>query len=265
MVVKEITPFERMLVTAAREIPNGGVIFVGFHWPMLIARIARRTHANNLVVIYENGTVEDHLTATLPTSPSDLVSAANAAMCGTVFDSIYSFLGRGHTDLVLLEAPIVDQFGNVDTTVVGEYSHPTVRLPGSGGGTELAALGRGLLLVNASLGRRSFPATVDYITSPGYLGGAGEREELGYPAWSGPKVLVTPLGRFEFDSATGVAFLTGRHIGISSDAIRQTLAWPIDLSQEGPELPDLRSDELYAVKTEMELAEKRNYLLPNGR
>ncbi|HYM68670.1 MAG TPA: CoA-transferase, partial [bacterium] len=191
--------FERFLLTGARCIPDATVVFVGFHWPMLMARVARRLHAPGIIVVYENGIVEDHLTALLPTSPCDLVAAEGAPMCAGCFESLYMWLGAGRVEMTVLEAPIVDRHGNVNTSVVGTYHRPKVRLPGSGGGTELASLGRGLLLVSASTDRRSYPERVDYVTSPGYLEGADDRERLGYKPGSGPQILVNPLGMFRFD------------------------------------------------------------------
>lgn len=136
------TPFESFLVTAAREFVDGEVTFVGFHWPMLAARIARRTHAPDLVVVYECGVVEDTETPVLATSPSDLRAAVGSPYAGSSLDALYGWLGRGRVTRTFLEAPIVDRRGNVNTTVVGSYDAPRVRISGSGGGTELAALGR---------------------------------------------------------------------------------------------------------------------------
>jgi glutaconate CoA-transferase, subunit B len=187
-------PFEQFLLTAAREFEDGDVCFVGFHWPMVAARIARRLHAPNLIVIYENGVVEDGLTPELSTSPSDLRAAVGAAVWAGTIDALYGWLGRGRVERTVLEAPIVDRRGNVNTTVVGSYDQPRVRLPGSGGGTELGSLGRGLTLLCSRTHRRSFPHLVDYITSPGYLAAPGQRARMGYPADRGPQVLVTQHG-----------------------------------------------------------------------
>ena len=257
------TPFEQFLVTAAREYNDGEVTFVGFHWPMLAARIARLTHAPDLVVVYECGVIEDALTPVLSTSPSDLRAAFASPYCGTSVDALYGWLGRGRVTRTMLEAPIVDRRGNVNTTVVGDYDAPKVRLPGSGGGTELAALGRGLTLLCASSSARSFPErTVDYVTSPGYLRRPGERDAGGYPAGTGPKVLLTPLGRFTIDDDAGIA-VDALHPGVTWTQAQECFAW-FDAAPPAPPrvLPDVTDAELHAVRRVLEDARVSRYTLP---
>jgi glutaconate CoA-transferase subunit B len=255
--------FERFLLTGARCIPDAAVVFVGFHWPMLMARIARRLHAPGMIVVYENGIVEDHLTPVTPTSPSDLVAAEGAPMCAGCLESLYMWLGAGRVDVTLLEAPIVDRFGNVNTTVIGDYHRPMVRLPGSGGGTELASLGRGLVLVSASADRRSYPERVDYITSPGYLGGGEDRRRLGYKPGTGPQTLVTPLGIFRFDPRSEM-YAASVHPGVTPEEVRACFAWPIQVSEAVSVLPEPSPEELGAVREESRLAAERCYLFPKG-
>lgn len=257
------TRFEQMFLTGARRITDGAVLFVGFHWPMLMARIARRLHAPNIVVVYENGIVEDRLTPVLPTSPCDLTAAEQATTCAGSLDALYMWLGAGRVQMTLVEAAIVDRYGNVNTTAVGPYLHPKVRLPGSGGGTELSSLGRDLLLVSASANQRSYPDRVDYITSPGYLGGSGERERLGYKAGTGPKALVNPLGIFKFDE-NGEMYAAELHAGVSADEVRATFGWPIKVHPACTVLPEPTANELTVIREELAHAKQRYYLLPEG-
>jgi glutaconate CoA-transferase subunit B len=254
--------FEKMLVTGARSISNGSVHFVGFHWPMVMARVARRLHAPDAIIVYENGIVEDRLTSVFPTSPCDLVAAEGATTCATSVDALYMWLAAGRVRVTVLEAPIVDRYGNVNTTAVGPYSRPKVRLPGSGGGTELGSFGHGLVLVNASTNRRSYPERVDYITSPGYLGGARERAALGYDAATGPKTLVNPLGICRFDE-DGEMVLSALHAGVNAAEAKASFGWPIR-SRDIEVLPDPTEDELKIVREELEHAKKRFYLLPES-
>lgn len=261
MVVAVPSRFERMLITGAREIRDGQVLFVGFHWPMVMARIARRLHAPNLIVVYENGIVEDHLTPIVPTSPCDLTAAERATTCSDSILALYMLLGNDRLDGTLLEAPIVDRYGNVNTTVIGDYLQPRVRLPGSGGGTELGALARNLLLVCPYEARRAFPERVDYVTSPGYLGGRKEREALGYPPGRGPAVLVTPLGRFTFDER-GEIELAGVHPGVTDEALASGFNWPLKRRPDVAALPEPTADELRTCREELQAAAGRRYLLP---
>lgn len=174
----KVTPFELFLYTGAQEIKDGMTVFVGFHWPFLIARIARRLHAPNTLYVYENGTIEDENPDVCPTSPSDLISAETAIFHGDCLDSLYKFLPE--CDIAILDAPIVDTHGNVNTTCVGNYRHPKVRLPGAGGGTEVSSLAKKLVIVSTSKGASRFPKEVDYITSPA----------------RNPHALITPDGKF---------------------------------------------------------------------
>lgn len=254
------TPFERMLITGARLLPDGAVVFVGFHWPMLIARIARRLAAPNLIVVYEDGIVEDHLTPLLPTSPSDLVAAVDSPCCAGSLESLFMWLARGRVEWTLLEAPIVDRRGNVNTTAIGDYRRPTVRLPGSGGGSELASFGRGLVLISASTATRSYPEQVDYITSPGYLAGSGERDRRGYMPGRGPQLLVNPLGLFEF--ADEELRPRALHPGVTTEDVRATFGWPIDLGNVAARLPEPSEEELVVARTELSHARDRFYRLP---
>jgi glutaconate CoA-transferase subunit B len=256
------TLFEKMLVTGARCITNGSVHFVGFHWPMVMARVARRLHAPDAIIVYENGIVEDRLTSIFPTSPCDLVAAEGATTCATSLDALYMWLAAGRVQVTVLEAPIVDRYGNVNTTAVGPYAKPKVRLPGSGGGTELGSLGHGLVLVNASTNRRSYPERLDYITSPGYLTGARERAALGYNPETGPKQLVNPLGICRFDE-NGEMVLSALHAGVQPEDAKASFGWQIR-SREIEVLPDPSDDELAIVREELEHAKQRFYLLPEG-
>ncbi|MBB6122965.1 CoA-transferase [Sphingobium subterraneum] len=237
------------------------VTFVGFHWPMVMARVARRLHAPAMTIVYENGIVEDRITPVFPTSPCDLVAADGATMCAGSVDALYMWLGAGRVGMTMLEAAIVDRHGNINTTAVGPYKKPLVRLPGSGGGTELGSMGRGLLLVSASTNSRSYPDCVDYITSPGYLGGRSQRSSLGYKPGTGPQRLVNPLGLFGFNEA-GELFPTAVHPGVTVDDVRACFGWPIAVPDTLNVLPEPNADELAIVREELEHARERAYLLP---
>jgi glutaconate CoA-transferase subunit B len=261
-VMSEASLFERMLLTGARRIENGATLFVGFHWPMLMTRIARRLHAPDIVVIYENGIVEDRLTSVLPTSPSDLRSAEGAAACAGSLESLFMWLASGRVQMTLLEAVITDRFGNINTTAVGAYDKPGVRLPGSGGGTELASMGHGLMLVSASTSARSYPEFIDYNTSPGYLDSRERRKRLGYNPATGPQCLVNPLGVFGFDEQ-GEMYATALHPGVSTEAVRSAFGWPIRVS-DTTHLPQPGSAEIEIVREEIENAKRQFYVIPKS-
>lgn len=256
------TRFEQMFFTGAQRIKNGAVLFAGFHWPMLMARMARRMHAPDIVIIYENGIVEDRLTPILPTSPSDLTAAYKATACAGGLESLYMWLGAGRVQMTLLQAVIVDRYGNINTTCVGPYDKPTVRLPGSGGGTELSSLGQDLLLISAGTNKRGYPDRVDYNTSPGYLNGRAERERFGYKVGTGPQALVNPLGVFKFDE-DGEMYAAALHQGVSEDEVRASFGWPIRLDVESLPLPEPGKNQLAVIREELANARDRFYSMPN--
>lgn len=257
-------PFEfvRFLVTAAREFSEDDVCFVGFHWPMVAARIARRLHAPSLTVVYEAGVVEDTLTPELSTSPSDHRSAVDSPMCSGSLDALYAWLNRGRVTRTFLEAANVDRRGNVNTTVIGDYADPTVRMPGSGGGTELGSFGRGLTLLSPSTAPRNFPEAVDYITSPGYLDRPGRRAENGYPP-RGPEKLLTPLGEFSFDDESGLT-VRSLHHGVTGDDVRACFRWIDSVEPTADPIAPPTAREIEAVHHVLDEAAAMRYLMPRG-
>ena len=148
-----------------------------------------------------------------------------------------------------------------NTTSVGPYLHPKVRLPGSGGGTELSSLGPDLLLVSASTNRRSYPDRVDYITSPGFLGGGAERERLGYKPGTGPQTLVNPLGLFRFNDS-GEMYAAALHPGVGAEQVRASFGWPITIAGDCVTLPEPTAEQVTVTREEIANARSRSYLMP---
>ena len=156
---------DAMLAAAAAELRDGDVAFVGIGLPSLACNLARTTHAPNAVLIYESGTI-DTRPARTPLSIGDPTLVADTAMIAPMIDVFQMFLQRGNIDVGFLGAAQIDKRGNINTTVVGPYDAPTVRLPGAGGATEIAAHAKRVVVV-ATLERRAFPERVDFITTPG--------------------------------------------------------------------------------------------------
>ncbi len=237
------TPFELFLYTGAQEIKNGMTVFVGFHWPFLIARIARRLHAPNTLYIYENGTIEDENPTICPTSPSDLISAETATFHGDCLDSLYKFLPE--CNLAILDAPIVDTHGNVNTTCVGDYRKPSVRLPGAGGGTEVSLLAKKLLIVSTSRGASRFPEKVDYVTSPA----------------RNPYALLTPDGKFLFDGKTKKLYLYAQSPFISKEELGENYTF-FDVARAAKKLPLPLHSALKVIREEIQKAAASRYVFP---
>jgi len=174
-----------MAVVAARELADGEVVFVGIGLPNLACNLARATHAPNLVLIYESGAV-GAVPERLPVSIGDPALVTGSLMVCGMADVFQLFLQNGRIEVGFLGGAQVDRYGNINTTVIGPYERPAVRLPGSGGAAEIALHARRTLIV-AKPHPRAFPERVDFVTSPGQrCGGRGRRERRGHPHPAGP-------------------------------------------------------------------------------
>src|SRR6266498_5547656 len=173
------SPGEIMACVAARELADREVVFVGIGLPNLACNLARATHAPNLVLIYESGAV-GAVPERLPVSIGDPALVTGSLMVCGMADVFQSFLQNGRIEVGFLGGAQIDRFGNINTTVVGDYARPRVRLPGSGGASEIAIHARRTLIVS-KLNPRAFPERVDFVTSPGQRCAGRGRRELGMP------------------------------------------------------------------------------------
>src|SRR5919112_5812818 len=173
------TPSELMTAVAARELRDGEVVFVGIGLPNLACNLARATHAPSLVLIYESGAV-GAAPERLPVSIGDPALVTGSLMVCSMADVFQLLLQNGRIEVGFLGGAQIDRYGNINTTTVGNYSHPTVRLPGSGGAAEIAIHARRTLVVTR-LERKGFPEAVDFVTSPGHRAKGVSRQELGMP------------------------------------------------------------------------------------
>jgi len=215
---------EMMASVAARELADGEVVFVGIGLPNLACNLARATHAPNLVLIYESGAV-GATPSRLPVSIGDPALVTGSLMVCGMADVFQCFLQNGRIEVGFLGGAQVDRWGNINTTVIGDYAHPTVRLPGSGGATEIAAHARRTLIV-AKLGPRTFPEQVDFVTSPGHRYRGTPRAEFRMPG-QGPVAVITDKGVLEADQKSGELVLTALYPGVSAAEVRAGVGWPL--------------------------------------
>lgn len=215
---------EMMASVAARELADGDVVFVGIGLPNLACNLARATHAPNLVLIYESGAV-GATPSRLPVSIGDPALVTGSLMVCGMADVFQCFLQNGRIEIGFLGGAQVDRWGNINTTVIGDYAHPTVRLPGSGGATEIAAHARRTLIV-AKLGRRTFPEQVDFVTSPGHRYHGTPRSEFRMPG-QGPVTVITDKGVLEADAKSGELVLAALYPGVSAAEVRDGVGWPL--------------------------------------
>jgi glutaconate CoA-transferase, subunit B len=220
--VSDYTDDEMMTVAAARHLSDGDVCFVGIGLPSTAANLARRTHAPGLVLVYESGCLGAR-PERLPLSIGDGELAATAQAVVSVPEVFNYWLQPGRIDVGFLGAAQLDRYANLNTTVIGDYRDPKVRLPGAGGAPEIAACCREVIVVLRHT-RRAFVERVDFVTSFGYGEGPGGRERLGLSG-AGPRLVVTDLGILEPDPHSCELTLTRLHAGVTVDQVRDATGW----------------------------------------
>lgn len=217
------TNSELMCVNSARMLQDGDRVFVGVGIPNLACNLARRTHAPNLQMIYEAGVIGAR-PARLPLSIGDPTLVSGASSVCSMYDIFAFYLQRGNVDVGFLGGAQIDQYGNINATVIGEYAHPKVRLPGSGGSQEIAAWANRCYIMTPHQKRR-FPARVDFGTSAGYLGGRSQREAAGLRG-KGPVAVITDLGILEPEE-NGELILVALHPSCTFEQVKENTGWPI--------------------------------------
>ncbi len=240
------TADEMMTVTAARALRDGMTCFVGIGRPSEAANLARATHAPNLVLIYESGTIGAKPGA-LPLSIGDGILAETADSVVSVPEIFNYWLQPGRIDVGFLGAAQLDKFGNINTTVIGQdYADPGVRLPGAGGAPEIAAACREVIVVIRQ-SRRAFVDHVDFVTSVGFGEGPGSRQRLGLTG-AGPRRIITDLGVLEPDPDTCEFALTGIYPGVSVADVKDRTGWDLQVGRDLGELPSPSPTELAALR-----------------
>ncbi len=213
-----------MAAVAARELADGEVVFVGIGLPNLACNLARATHAPHLVLIYESGAV-GAAPQRLPVSIGDPALVTGSLMVCGMADVFQFFLQNGRIEVGFLGGAQVDRYGNINTTAIGNYQRPTVRLPGSGGAPEIAIHARRTLIV-AKLRPRAFPERVDFITSPGQRPDGRRRGELGMPG-AGPVKVITDKAILAAEEASGELVLAALYPGVGAAEVQAGVGWPL--------------------------------------
>jgi glutaconate CoA-transferase subunit B len=234
-----------MSIAAARALADGSSCFVGIGLPSTAANLARRTHAPELVLVYEAGAIG--------AKPPRLPLSIGDGMLGETADAVVSvpeifnyWVQPGRIEVGFLGAAQIDRFANINTTVIGAYDAPDVRLPGAGGAPEIAASCREVVVI-VRQSARAFVERVDFVTSVGFGSGPGDRERLGLTG-RGPTRVITDLGILEPDPASCELRLTAAHPGVPLDDVRAATGWALTVAE------DLRAT---APPTDAELAALR--------
>jgi glutaconate CoA-transferase, subunit B len=239
---------ELMTVNAARLLHDGDVVFVGVGLPNLACNLARRTHAPNLYMIYEAGVIGAR-PSRLPLSIGDPTLVSGAAAVCSMYDVFAFYLQRGNVDVGFLGGAQIDRFGNINATTIGDYAHPKVRLPGSGGSMEIAAWANRCFIITPHQKRR-FPEKVDFQTSAGYCYNGRERSQAGVRG-GGPRLVVTNLGILEPD-VEGELVLTGLHPGVSVEQVRENTGWALKAADQLRLTEPPAAEELRILREELD-------------
>lgn len=249
---------EMMAVVAARELHDGDVVFVGIGLPNLACNLARATHAPHLVLIYESGAV-GAIPDRLPVSIGDPSLVAGALMVCGMSDVFQSMLQNGRIEVGFLGAAQIDRWANINTTVIGPYTRPTIRLPGSGGAAEIATHARRTLVI-AKLSRRAFPEAVDFVTSPGHVYHGTRRRPPSLPG-AGPVKVITDRGILEPDAETGELVLTAIYPGVTAGDVERDVGWPLRSREPLSSVPPPAASDLDLLRHRLDAA--RLFLKPD--
>jgi glutaconate CoA-transferase subunit B len=241
----DFTPAEMMAVAAARSLHDGQACFVGIGAPSTAANLARATHAPNLVLIYESGAIGAKPTR-LPLSIGDGELAETADAVVSVPEIFTYWLQPGRIDVGFLGAAQIDRYANLNSTVIGPYDAPAVRLPGAGGAPEIASACRSVLIMIRQ-SARTFVERLDFRTSVGFGDGPGDRERLGLRG-AGPTLVITDLGLLTPDPDTCELVLTHVHPGVTVDAVRAATAWPLAVADTVGDTAPPTAAELTALR-----------------
>ena len=239
------TAEEMMTVAAARLLRDGCVCFVGIGVPSAAANLARLTHAPDIVLIYESGTIGTR-PQVLPLSIGD-GELAETATAVVPLPEIFSYwLQAGRIEVGFLGAAQIDRFGNLNTTVIGDYAAPKTRLPGAGGAPEIALHARQTFVV-LKQSPRSFVAKLDFCSSAGFLGGNGERERRGIGG-AGPQAVITDFGVLKPAAGSQELTLVARYESVSIDAARAATGWPLRVADSVDVIAAPAPAELHALR-----------------
>ncbi|MBN1222811.1 MAG: CoA-transferase subunit beta [Candidatus Aminicenantes bacterium] len=243
-----------MVTRAARELKNSEVVFVGIGLPNLACNLARRLQAPELTLIYESGAV-GAVPSRLPLSIGDPCLVTDSISVCPMVEVFYYYLQGGLIDVGFLGGAQVDRHGNINSTVIGNYAHPKVRLPGSGGACDIAVHAKKVIIILKQT-KRNFPEKIDFVTSPGHLAVKRGAAAPSIPG-GGPSLVITDFGVYTFTSDTHEMILSEIYPNASLDELKNTISWdiPINDSLETTRAPsheelsilrdDLDPDNLY--------------------
>jgi glutaconate CoA-transferase subunit B len=234
-----------MVVAGARQIRDEEIVFVGMRLPLLAFCLAKSTHASRAVGVFENGIVRSTPAPELLYTMSDPANVVGASWC-TSMQNVMALLAQGSVDLGFIGGAQVDRFGNVNTSYIGQPTRPAIKLPGSGGACDIAALaGRSVVIMEHA--RHRLVERVDYVTSPGHGEGGGWRARVGLPG-GGPTAIITTMAVLTFETGGGEARMASYHPGTEPDRVRAATGWDLRSRADIHETPAPNEAELAIIR-----------------
>jgi glutaconate CoA-transferase subunit B len=243
------TPGEIMVTRAAKELNDGEVVFVGIGLPNLACNLARRLHAPDLILIYESGAV-GAVPSRLPLSIGDPCLVTDSISVCSMVEVFNYYLQGGMIDVGFLGGAQIDRFGNINSTVIGSYENPKVRLPGSGGACEISIHAKKIILI-LKQNKKTFPEMIDFITSPGYIDEKNQRKRYGMPG-KGPVLVITDFGVYTFSNDTHEMVLSEIHPGSSFENITENMSWPIRIIDKPEKTIPPTEEELRIIREDLD-------------
>jgi glutaconate CoA-transferase subunit B len=240
------TALELMVAAAAREIQDGDLVFVGMRLPILAYGVARNSHAPNARALFELGLLRDQPAAGFLGTMGDPPNVASA-LWATRLSNVMALMAQGEVDLGFIGGAEVDRFGNLNTSYIGDPARPATKLPGSGGGADIAVLARRWVTLMSHEPRRLVDK-VSFVTSPGYGDGSpGWRERTGLPG-AGPVAIVTTKAVLRFSEGGGEAYLHSVHPACTVEEVRAATGWDLAVPEGVGETPAPSPQELEQIR-----------------
>ena len=240
---------EIMIAASARQLAGVTNCFVGVGLPNIVCNLSQRTVSPELQLVYESG-VYGARPERLPLSIGDPTLATGSTAITSMFELFAFYLQAGLIDVAFLGGAQIDRHGNLNTTVIGDYAHPKVRLPGSGGACEIAIHSKQILVIMRQA-QRSFVERLDFRTSPGH---SGDRTHDAARGWhgNGPTGVVTDLGTYGFDEDSGEMTLLTLHPGVTMDDVRASTGWEPAVASDLGQTPAPTDEELRLIRDELD-------------
>ena len=243
---------EYLAFMGSRVMEDSKTVFVGTGLPIIACMLAQKTHAPNLMMVFEAGGIG-------PRMPELAISVGESrtyydGVAATSMHDVMSMAQAGYIDYGFLGAAQMDVHGNINTTVIGDWHEQKTRLPGSGGANDVSSFAQRLVLIIANQSARTFVEKVDFLTTPGFLDGPGAREKAGLPRNTGPYRVITQLGLYGFDDKTKKLMLISTHPGVTVAQIKENSSFEIIIPDKVPQSPEPTDQELKILRQEIDPA-----------